>query len=75
MLASSNDAQHIIDLAELDATVKGLNLAFQWKARTVHLHTDSVSVYYWLTDALTGRARVRTKAASKILVRRKLTIL
>ena len=35
-----------INLAQLDATVKGLNLALQ----TVHLHTDSVCVYHWLTD-------------------------
>ena len=70
----TNDTPHI-NLAELDATVKGLNLALQWQARIVHLHTDSVCVYHCLTDALTGRARVRTKAASKILVRRRLTIL
>ena len=32
-------------------------------------------VYYWLTDALMGRAQVRTKAASEILVQRRLMIL
>ena len=73
-LRPTNDAQHI-NLAELDAPVKGLNLTLQWQARTVHLHTDSMCIYYWLTDALTGRAQVRTKAESRMLVRRRLTIL
>ena len=55
--------------------MKGFNLASQWQARIVHLHTDSVCIYHWLTDALTGRARVRTKAASEMLVGRRLTII
>ena len=66
-LHRTKNAQHI-NLAELDATVKGLNLVLQWQARTVHLHTDSVCVYHWLTDTLTRRAQVRTKVASKMLV-------
>jgi len=59
-LRPTNDAQHI-NLAELDATLKGLNLALQWHAEVVHLHTDSLCVYHWLTDTLTGKARVRAK--------------
>ena len=35
---STNHAQHI-NLVELDATLKGLNLALQWQAKVVHLHT------------------------------------
>ena len=73
-LRPTNDAQHI-NLAEHDTTVKGLNLLLQWQARTVHLLTDFVCVYHWLTDTLTGRARVRTKATSEMLVRRNFTIL
>ena len=41
-LRPTNDAQRI-SLAELDATVKGLNLALQWQARTVHLQTPCAS--------------------------------
>ena len=70
----TNGGQHI-NLTELDTTVKGLNLALQLQARTVHLHTDSVCIYHWLTDVLTGRARVKTKATSKMLVQRRLMIL
>ena len=71
-ICPTNNGQHI-NLAELYAMVKGFNLVLQ--ARTVHLHTDSVCVYCWLTDTMTGRAQVRTKAASKTLVQRWLTIL
>ena len=63
----TNNIQNI-NLAELDTMVKGLNLALQWQTRTVHLHTDSLCVYHWLTDALTRRAQVRTKAAKEMLV-------
>ena len=40
-LRPKNDAQHI-NLAELDATLKGLNLALQRQTKVVHLHTDSL---------------------------------
>ena len=52
-LHPTNNVQHI-NLTELDAMVKGLNLVLQWQARAVHLHTNSMCVYYWLTNAETG---------------------
>ena len=66
-----NDAQHL-NLTELDAALKGINLALQWEATVLHLVTDSVCVHRWISDTLTGRARVNTKAASEMLVRRRL---
>ena len=66
-----NDAQHL-NLTELDAVLKGINLALQWEATVLHLVTDSVCVHWWISDTLTGRARVNTKAASEMLVRRRL---
>ena len=42
-LRPANEAQHI-NLAELDAALKGINLALQWKCKVMHLITDSVSV-------------------------------
>ena len=36
---------------------------------TFHLFTDSAYVHKWISDTLTDKARVRTKAASKMLVR------
>ena len=39
-----NNAQHI-NLAELDAALKGTNLALQWEATVLHLVTDSACVH------------------------------
>ena len=38
-LRKERDTQHI-NLAELDAVLKGVNMALMWKATKLHLHTD-----------------------------------
>ena len=73
-LRPENDAQHI-NLAELDAVLKGINLALQSQCRVLRIKIDSACVYHWLLDTLTGRARVRTKTASEMLIRRRLNTL
>ena len=57
------NTQHI-DLAELDVVLWGIKLALQWKA----LFTDSACVYRWLSDSLTGKAQLTTKAANEMLI-------
>ena len=69
-----DDASHI-NMAELDAVVKGMNLAIMWNMKKLHLCTDSLTVYHWISDTLTGRARVKTKAFSEMLIRRRLSTL
>ena len=64
-----------INLAELDAVLRGINLALHWKASVIHLRTDSACVHRWISDTLSGKARVRTKAASEMLIRRRLSTL
>ena len=64
-----------INLAELDAVLKGITLALHWKASVIHLRTDSACVHRWISDTLSGKARVRTKAASEMLIRRRLSTL
>ena len=66
-LRKERDTQHI-NLAELDAVLKGVNMALMWEATILHLHTDSACVHKWITDTLTGKARVRTRAASEMLI-------
>lgn len=61
-----------INLAELDAVLKGINLAVAWDMKKVQLMTDSRSVYHWVSDALSGKSRLKTKAASEMLIRRRL---
>ena len=70
----TEEATHI-NLAELDAAVKCINLALVWKAKKIRLLTDSRTVYHWISDALSGRARLRTKATSEMLIRRRLALL
>ena len=66
-----NDALHI-NLAELDAALKGINLALQWEATVLYVVTDSACVHQWISDTLTGRVCVNTRAAGEMLVRRRL---
>ncbi|KFD59265.1 hypothetical protein M514_28556, partial [Trichuris suis] len=65
-----NDARHI-NMAELDAVIKGLNLALSWKMRSIELMTDSSTVFRWISDGLSARARLKTKAANELLIRRR----
>ena len=46
-LKSSNDATHI-NTSELEAAIKGINLAIRWNFKKIVLHTDSKSVYAWI---------------------------
>ena len=69
LLRKERDMQHI-NLAELDAVLKGINMALMWEATILHIHTDFACMHKWVTDTLTGKARVRTRAASEMLIRR-----
>lgn len=66
-----NDSTHI-NLAELDAVVRGVNLAVMWDVKTVTVKSDSRTVCHWLADMLSGRARLKTRAASEMLIRRRI---
>jgi len=46
------DASHI-NMAELDAVIKGINMAIMWNMRKLHLCTASLTAYHWITDTLT----------------------
>ena len=62
-----------INLAELNAVLRSVNLALHWRASVIHLRTDSACVHRWISDTLSGKAKVRTKAASEMLIRRRLS--
>ena len=55
-LRLTNNAQHI-NLAELDAPLKGANVALQLEVTVLHLVTDSACMHQWISDTLTGKAR------------------
>ena len=52
--------------------MKSVNLALQWQAKRLHLHTDSLCVYHWMSNMLTRNARICTKAVSEMLIRQSL---
>ncbi|KFD62540.1 hypothetical protein M514_09025 [Trichuris suis] len=66
-----DEARHI-NMAELDAVIKGLNLALSWEMKEIELMTDSATVHQWIEDGLSGRTRLQTKAANEILIRRRI---
>ena len=65
----------LINLAELDTVLKGISLALQWQCKVLHVKTDSVCAHYWVSDTLTERTQVCTKAATEMLIRRRLNTL
>ncbi|KFD67960.1 hypothetical protein M514_02849 [Trichuris suis] len=66
-----DDAQHT-DMAELNAAIKGLNLSLSGQTKDIELMTDSLTVHRWLNGSVSGRMRVKTKAASEMLIRRRM---
>ncbi|KAK4326576.1 hypothetical protein Pmani_002890 [Petrolisthes manimaculis] len=69
-----NCASHI-NMAEFDAVIKGLNLVLAWHMKRMELMTDSSTVWRWINDGLTGRAWLKTKAASEMLIHRRIDII
>ncbi len=73
-LRKPRDATHI-NIAELDAVVKGLNLALRWGFKRVEIKTDSATVNGWLKSVLEETHRVKTKGMAEMLVKRRLGVL
>ena len=72
-LRKKDDTAHI-NVAELDAVLRGINLALKWKLAEVVLATDSATVHGWLISTLTGSHRIRTSGVAEMLVRRRLSM-
>lgn len=68
------DAGHI-NLAELEAVVKGVNLALLWEVRDLEVMTDSSTVFGWIRDLTTDAKRIRSHGLGEVLVRRRLGLL
>ena len=69
-----NDYNHI-NVAELEAVLKGINLCAKWGLQKVEVVTDSATVYGWINLTLTEEKKVKTKGAAEMLVKRRLGIL
>ena len=69
-----DDGAHI-NVAELEAVVKGLSLALRWDMRKVDVITDSASVYNWVRSMLEDTHRPRVSGLSEMIIRRRLGII
>lgn len=56
-------------MAELDAVVKDFNLALALQMKDVKLLTDSVTVHRWIPDSVSGKRKLKTRAASEMSIR------
>ena len=73
-LRKENDSRHI-NLVELEASIKGVNLAVSWGMSKITLRVDSKIACGWIRNALESKKRNQVKADSELLIRRKLCIL
>lgn len=73
-LRKAADSSHI-NVAELEAVLKGVNLALKWDLRSIKIMTDSATVLGWLNSILTGDCRVKVTGLSEMLVKRRLSII
>ncbi|XP_067949793.1 uncharacterized protein [Watersipora subatra] len=73
-LRKESDHSHI-NVAELEAVGRGVNLAIAWGFKTFTLAVDSLTVVNWMSNTIDGRNRVRTKDAAEMLVKRRLGVI
>ena len=73
-LRKSDDTAHI-NVAELDAILRGVNLALKWKAVKFKILTDSATVKGWLDSVFLSTHKARAHGIAEILVRRRLNML
>ena len=71
-LRKEDDGVHI-NVAELEAVLKGLNLAFRWEFTDIKLMTDSASVYSWIKSLLEDTKRPKVSGLSEMIEKRRLS--
>ena len=73
-LRKKTDYNHI-NVAELEAVLKGVNLAVKWGLETIEIVTDSATVHRWIELTLSEERKIKSKGAAEIIVKRRLGIL
>ena len=73
-LRKKDDYGHI-NVAELEAVLRGVNLAVKWGLSNIEIVTDSVTVSRWVNLTITEEKRVKTKGAAEVIVKRRLGVL
>lgn len=73
-LRKKTDANHI-NVAELEAVMKGMNLPLQWELKNTEVKTDSATVLAWVESVIMKESRIWTKGAAEMLIKSRLGIL
>ncbi|XP_067943330.1 uncharacterized protein [Watersipora subatra] len=68
------DGSHI-NVAELEAVIKGLNIALRWGIAKLKIVTDSASVYGWVRSILVDSKRPKVSGLSEMVIKRRLGII
>ena len=70
-MRKSDDYNHI-NVAELEAVLKGVNLCVKWGLKNIILKSDSAIVVGWVKLTLSGEKRIKTKGSAEMLIKRRL---
>ena len=73
-MRKKDDYGHI-NVAELEAVLKGINLGVKWGLNDITVMTDSATVCGWIRNTLSEEKRVKSKGAAEMLVKRRLGVL
>ena len=57
-LRKKNEYNHI-NVAELEAVLKGVNMAIKWGLKNIEVMTDSVTVHRWIELMLSEERRIK----------------
>ena len=67
-VCKSTDCAHV-NVADLDAILKGVNLALKWKLHEIEVMTDSATVLSWLQSVITADHRNKAHGAAEMLIK------
>jgi ribonuclease HI len=73
-LRKKDDYSHI-NVAELEAVLKGVNMAIRWGITEIEILTDSATVSNWIKIIMSEEKRVHTKGAEEMIIKRRLATL
>jgi len=68
-----DDGNHI-NVAELDAVIRGINSAVKWSLTSVTVVTDSATVYAWVQSIISNSKRPKVNGLGEMLIRRRLAM-
>ena len=66
-LRKEGERSHI-NVAELEAVLKGLNLALRWHFKQIELVTDSATIFGWVRSVLEDTKRPKVGGLSEMVV-------